>query len=124
MSGHLQPKWSDGAARRSLAYVNQCNAGLESSRQLWPGDGKAKIEWDVELSGEAVAQIPDEGMPTNDDVGGRSLLEPPHGIQPLLEVSMVAFYAIFEVFRRTMLNIRQDRTKSRRIALRFVGGHP
>ena len=47
--------------------------------------------------GEAVAEISDEGMPTNNNVRGRRLLEAAHGVQSLFEMSMVALDAIVEV---------------------------
>ncbi len=63
-------------------------------------------------------------MPTNDDVGRRFLFETAHGVQPLFEMPMVAFNAIVEILRGTMLNIRQDCAEGGRIALRLVGCHP
>ena len=83
--------------------------GLDSQCQLWPSDSKAEIERNRNSQvGEAVAQIPDEGMPTNDDVGRRFLLEATHGIQPLFEMSMVAFNAVVEILRGPMLNSGED----------------
>ena len=59
-------------------------------------------------------------MATSNDVSRGRLLEASHGVQALFEMSMVAFHAIVEILRGTMLNIRQDHTKSWRIALGFV----
>ncbi len=54
--------------------------------------------------GEATAQVADEGMRTRVDVGGCCLFEPTHGVQALLEMSMVALYSIVEIIRRPMLD--------------------
>ncbi len=65
---------------------------------MWPSRSKSKIDRNRNGEvGEAIAQIPDEGMATNNHVGGRNLFEATHGIQPLLEVSIVTLDAIVEV---------------------------
>ncbi len=68
-----------------LPCVNQGYAGLDTQCQLWPNNGKPEIERDMDgKCGEAVAQIPDKGMTSNNDTGRRRLLEPTHGVQSLL----------------------------------------
>jgi len=43
-------------------------------------------------------------MRTDDDVGGCCLFDPTHGVQALLEMSMVALSSIVEIIRHPMLD--------------------
>jgi hypothetical protein len=38
-------------------------------------------------------------MPAREHVGGNQLLEPAHGLQPLLEVAVITLQAVVEVMR-------------------------
>ena len=55
-----------------LPCVQRGYAGLDGQCQLRPSDSKAEIDRNRNGEvGEAVAQIPDEGMPASDNVGRR-----------------------------------------------------
>lgn len=75
-----------------VAFRSQCNdqsrtdgsSRVEASTewnlnrlcQLWSSGGKSKIDRHRSSeAGEAVAEVPDEGMPTNKNARGRRLLE-------------------------------------------------
>jgi hypothetical protein len=121
LSGTIGPLHANG---EWLPCVNQGDAGLDGLCQLWSSGGKSKIDRHCNGEcGEAVAQILDESVPANNEVGGRSLLEATHGVEALLEMSMIAFHPIIEILRCPMLGVWEYRANGRRVAFGFVGGH-
>lgn len=77
---------------------NLVRLGLYGLRQLRTGDRKPELAGDMAGEcGEAVAQVPDEGMTTDNDIRRTSTLEAPHGAQTLLQMAMIALNTIVQV---------------------------
>ncbi len=112
------------ATRECPPCVNQCSPGLYCSGQLWPSGHKGEIDWDRSRERrKAIAQVADEGMTTNKNVGRCFLLESLHGIETLFQMPMVALDAVGEILRCPMLCVREHIAQHWRIALGLVRGH-
>jgi hypothetical protein len=63
-------------------------------------------------------------MPTSDDAGRGLLLEASHGVQPLVQMPVVALDAGVPILRRPMLGVSEHSAQCHRIALGFVRRDP
>ena len=61
-------------------------------------------------------------MPAREEVGRCRLLEAAHGIEPLLQVAMIAFQSIVQIRRGPMRGRWQDGAQGWRIARRLIRG--
>ncbi len=85
---------------------------VDDQCQLWPSNSEPEIDRyrDCE-GGEAISQVADEGMSTDDDASGGRPLEGVHRVQALFEMPVVALDASVEILRRPMLDAKQGFVK-------------
>jgi hypothetical protein len=82
---------------------------LDLSHQLGPRGQEPQAALDrASKRRESIAQILHKGMSANNNVSGRRMLEAPHGSQSLLEMPIIPFQDIVQVFGAPMLGARQD----------------
>jgi hypothetical protein len=73
---------------------------------------------------ESIPQIPDQRMPMTEIACATHRFEPAHRPYPPLQMLLIPFQPVVQVFRRAMLHVGQGSAQGRRVAFGLITRHP
>ncbi len=99
-----------------------CQSASEAGGKRRPRSDKAQAWRNRSGACRVTAgETPNQGMPPTERDGTGTLREPTHRAHPSFEMLVIPFEPVVELFRGSVLHIRQQGVYGLRIALSFVG---